>query len=551
MPGTLSGQDNMSHAYELLQAGKIPAAEQICRNILRADPTHADANNCLGVIHQRLGQPEQAASRFRRSLATDPDHIPPYINLANSLAQLGRMDEARQVADRALSLQPGPAIANRALGDLGYQVAEYGKSEAFYRRALATEPADFESRLGLGMTLRRLGRTEEALACYELAQGLQPGNPSVHLNRGNLLSDVGRIDDSIESYREAIRLRPDFARAHQLLAGVCEHISYDAELKSMEALYNKPGISAEDRMNLAFGLGKAFEDLEQYDKAFRFFKQGNKLRRSFTPYSISEDMEFFERLKSTFDVNFIEQRQDLGSEDNSPIFILGMPRSGTSLVEQILASHPRVHGAGELADMYIVCNGSVEMFPDRVPQLKAGAWRDLAGDYLQRLRLHDASAARITDKMPMNFLYIGMIAIMLPNAKVIHCRRDALDNCLSLFKNLFASTGQQWSYDLDDLGHYYQLYLRLMEHWDRILPGRIYDIQYENLVADSEQQIRKLLNFCEIPFDPVCLSPHESKRVVHTASFAQVRKPIYSRSVQLWRHYEKHLQPLLSKLGDT
>jgi hypothetical protein len=227
-----------------------------------------------------------------------------------------------------------------------------------------------------------------------------------------------------------------------------------------------------------------------------------------------------------------------------------MPRSGTSLVEQILSSHPQVHGAGELADLQLVCKGAVEAFPEGIPQLKADAWQGLAVDYLQRLRGHDASAPRITDKMPENFLYVGMIAVMLPNAKIIHCRRSPLDNCLSLFKNLFASTGHQWSYDIKDLGRYYRLYLGLMEHWDRILPGRIYDIQYENLVADSEQEIRKFLDYCEIDFDPSCLSSHDSKRVVQTASFAQVRKPIYSSSVQLWKRYEKYLQPLLAELGD-
>jgi tetratricopeptide (TPR) repeat protein len=539
----------MPRAFELLQAGDIPAARKICRKILRADATHADANNCLGVIHQRLGQPAQAVPLFERALTTDPGYVPAYGNLANSLAQLGRLDDVKQVVDRGLSLRPGPAIANRALGELAYQVAEYAKSEAFYRRSLAVEPADFLSHLGLGMTLRRLGRLEEALACYESANRLQPGNASVHLNRGNLLSVAGRIADAIESYREAIRLQPDYARAHQLLAGVREQSSHDAELEAMEALYNKAGISAEDRMNLGFGLGKAFEDLEQYDKAFSYFKQANKKKRSLTPYSMSEDVKFFDRLKTTFDAKFFEQRRDLGAKDDSPIFILGMPRSGTSLVEQILSRHPQVYGAGELADLQIVCKGAVEAFPDEISQLTKNAWPDLAGDYLQRLRHHDASAPRIIDKMPQNFLYIGMIAIMLPNAKIIHCRREPLDTCLSLFKNLFASNGHQWSYDIKDLGRYYRLYQGLMEHWNRILPGRIYDIQYESLVADSEQQIRKLLNFCELSFDPACLSFHESKRAVQTASFAQVRKPIYSSSVNRWKRYEKHLQPLLSELG--
>jgi len=544
-------QDAISRAYQFLQAGKFSAAERVCRKILRADPAHADANNFLGVISQRLGHPEQAVALFEKTLAIDPGYIPAYGNLANALAQLGKIDDAKRIVDRALDLRPGAAIANRALGELGYQAAEYGKAEVFYQRALTIEPTDFHSHSGRGMALRRLGRLEEALACYAQAIRLQPGNPSLHLNQGNLLSDMGRIDDASESYRQSIRLRPNHARTYQLLAGVRKHKTYDADLKAMEALYKQPRLAAEDRMHLAFGLGKAFEDLAQYDKAFEFFAQGNMHKRSAIPYSIDEDVKLFERLKATFDADFFKEHRDAGSADKCPIFILGLPRSGTSLVEQILASHPDVHGAGELADLEIVCRGAMETFPDRISQLNPGTWKDLADNYLQRLRSHSTSAAHVTDKMPQNFLYIGMIASMLPNAKIIHCRRDPLDTCLSLFKSLFVSTGHQWSYDIEDLGCYYRLYLELMEHWDRVLPGRIYDLHYESLVANPEQQIRQLLDFCKIPFDPACLTFHESKRAVQTLSFAQVRKPIYSSSVQLWKRYEKHLQPLISKLGDT
>jgi len=546
-----SGPEDISRAYQLLQAGQFPAAKKICQAALRVNPAHAEANNCLGVLHQRTGHPERAVPLFENTLATDPGFIPAYGNLANSLVQLGRGDDAKRIVDRALSLLPGQAIANRALGDLGYQVAEYSKSEVYFRRALSIEPGDFHSHVGLGMTLRRLGRLDEALACYGQAIQHQPGHANIHLNRGNLLSEMGRLDESIESYREAIRLKPDYARAYQLLAGTRKHTACDAELQAMEQLYKKPGIPPEDRMNLAFGLGKAFEDLEQYDKAFKFFMQGNRKKRSLTPYSIAGDEDYFKRLKSTFNADFFARHAGLGSEDNCPIFILGMPRSGTSLAEQILASHPDVHGAGELADLQLVCKGAMETFPDHADQLKPGIWKELADDYLLKLRTYHASAAHITDKMPQNFLYIGMLAVMLPNAKIVHCRRNPMDTCLSIFKTLFGSTGLQWSYDIDDLGRYYRMYMELMAHWNQMLPGRIYELKYEDMVADSEQQIRNLLEYCQIPFDPDCLAFHESKRNVKTASFAQVRKPIYSSSVQRWKRYEKQLQPIASRLAGS
>ena len=544
-------QNQTAHAYQLLQAGKLVDAERVCRNVLRADAANTEANNCLGVVQQRLGRPKQAAALFERVLANDPNFVPAYGNLASSLTKLGRADDAKRVVDRALNLQPELAIANHALGELGYQVAEYDKAATFYQRALTIEPTNFHSQNGLGMALRRLGRPEEALAAFERAIQLQPDNASIHLNLGNVLSDLGRIDEAAESYRQSIRLRPTHAASYQLLAGVRKQTSHDAELEAMEALSKKPGLSIEDRMNLAFGLGKAYEDLEQYDKAFEYFRRGNKFKRRLTPYSITQDVWLFERLRSIFSSDFIEQHQGLGSEDDCPIFVLGMPRSGTSLVEQILASHPEIHGAGELADLEIGCQGAVTKFPDQLAQLGSDAWKSLADDYLQNLRRHSATAHYITDKMPHNFVYIGMIAILLPKAKIVHCRRGPIDTCLSLFKNLFGTATHHWSYDIKDLGRYYLLYQELMAHWHSTLPGKIYDIQYENLVADPERQIRDLLNYCEIPFDPACLSFHESDRAVKTLSFAQVRQPIYSSSVQLWKRYERHLKPLASRLGET
>ncbi|MGI9342156.1 MAG: tetratricopeptide repeat-containing sulfotransferase family protein [Gammaproteobacteria bacterium] len=539
--------EDIAAAFRALQAGELTNAERICAGILHAAPGHAEANNCLGIVRRRLGFPEQAVELFEKAVASDPMLVPAYQNLANALMQLNRVDDARAVVKRALDLRPDPAIANRALGDLGYQVAEYAKAEAFYRRALAAAPTDFDSHAGLGMALRRLGRLAEAQAHYQRAIELQPGNASVHLNLGNILSATGRIDESIESYREAIRLRPDYARAHQLLASVRKHESCDAELLAMKALFDRSDISTEDRMNLAFGLGKAFEELQDYDAAFEYYRQGNAAKRAGAPYAADEDIELFSRLEATFDADFLDSHQGLGSDDGTPIFILGMPRSGTSLVEQILASHPQVHGAGELGDVQIVCKGAVDAFPEQVAQLPATAWRDMADAYLKNLRGHDAKAKHITDKMPQNFQYIGMIAIMFPNAKIIHCRRDPMDTCVSIYKNLFASSDLRWSYDIDDLGRYYQLYRRLMAHWRRVLPRRIYEIDYEKLVGDFEQETRNLLDHCGLPFDPGCLSFHESTRAVETASFAQVRKPIYGDSIGRWRHYARHVQSLVER----
>jgi len=551
-PASTETRGDARIAYQLAQDGRLDEAGQRCRDILRVDPGNPDANNCLGVVEQRLGHPERAVVAFEAALAAHPGYVPAYGNLANSLAQLGRHDEATRVVDTALKLEPDAAIDNWSLGELAYRLSCFDEAIAFYRRAIAADPGDFRSRVGLALSLKRIGRLDEALTHAEHAARLQPSDAGTCLIRGDILSDMGRLDDAANGYRRAVRLRPSDATAHQRLASVRKHTEHDADVGAMEALYRAAANVPADRAHLAFGLGKAFEDLQQYERAFDYYREANQLKRNLVTYSTSTDANLFARLEATFDRVFMERHRGMGREDDGPIFILGMLRSGTSLVEQILASHPLVYGAGELATLQNVCLAAVRRFPEGVETLLPDAWRDLAGDYLQRLARHsDATARHTTDKMPQNFLYVGMIATMLPNARIIHCRRDPMDTCLSLYKNEFASTGPRWCYDLEELGDYYRMYANLMEHWDRVLPEPMHHLSYENLVANVEPEVRRLLRYCNLPFDPACLNFHETQRSVQTLSFAQVRKPVYTSSVGLWKRFEIPLEPLRSRLDET
>ena len=316
--------------------------------------------------------------------------------------------------------------------------------------------------------------------------------------------------------------------------------------------YAKPAISDEQRMHLAFGLGKAFEDLHQYEKAFSFFAEGNSIKRGSYSYSIDDHGNFFKKLEEAFDSSLFAKYQGRGCDDETPIFILGMPRSGTTLVEQILASHRQVHGAGELGTLgrivssYFDKRNGVE-FPESIRQVDGADFERPGVEYIQAIRRHSLDIRFITHKMPRNFIYIGLIKLMLPDAKVIHCRRDPADTCLSIFKTYF--TGKhEYSHDLGELGRYYKLYRGLMEHWHSVIPGFIHDVQFEDMVTDQAEQTRTLLEYCGLEWDDACLESHKTDRPVMTASVEQVRRPIYKDSVQLWKRYETKLAPMLGSL---
>jgi hypothetical protein len=309
----------------------------------------------------------------------------------------------------------------------------------------------------------------------------------------------------------------------------------------------------EPTMLLCFAMGKVCEDLADYDKAYSHFARGNALARRLMPFDYERERRFIERLQKVFDADLLASTRPISGTGRTPIFVIGMPRSGTTLVEQIVSSHPLVHGAGELNCLMRIATqvarrGGGEVFPEGVARLSAADLADAASEYLRCSGHTEESEPFLTDKLPANFLLVGMIRLMFPNARVIHCQRDPIDTCMSCFKHYFPS-GQRYSYDLVDLGRYYRLYQELMAHWHAVLPGFVYDIQYETLVADQERETRRLLEFCGLPWDEACLDFHRARRAVKTVSVAQVRRPVYQSSVQIWRRYEKHLRPLMDALG--
>ncbi len=380
---------------------------------------------------------------------------------------------------------------------------------------------------------------------------LDPENASLHTRMGHFSTNCGEAGRAAAHYRKAIALDPHCGDAYYgltLLPGLIEA----EDIERMEIAFNATEIIDHERMLVGFSLGKAFDALRQFDKAFEFAREANELQRKSSTYSIDEQRQIFNRHKTGLNQQFLEQCRDHAVTDKAPILVVGMPRSGTTLVEQILASHPQVHGAGEVEYVRLLVERVGKLtgkpFPQNISVVAPEILRDLCQAYVRKLRTHAGEARHVTDKLPHNFLRIGLFAALLPNAKIIECHRNPLDNCLSIFQHYFAAE-HGYASDLDDLGRYYVLYEDMMAYWRQLVPGHIHRVNYEKLVGDFEVEVRKLLEYCELPFSVDCLSFHRSKRVVNTPSASQVRKPIYRNAIGRSKNYENHLQRLSAALA--
>ncbi|NKB35297.1 MAG: tetratricopeptide repeat protein [Pseudomonadales bacterium] len=484
-------------------------------------PKFAMIPNMQGAIHDTLGRHEQAVSSYRNALRIESGNALAQFNLGNALQQLGDLEQAAANFDKSIQLNPKHA----------------------------------EAYIGLANVFFEMGMVVDSIAAYRKALVLKPNNPEAHKNLGRVLRVHGDTEAAISSLRKAVSLNPDYAEAHRILAVAKKSVEYDDDVKAMEAAYRKNDLSDSQRMHLAFGLGKSYEDLGLFERAFEFYEVGNAKKRETFDYSVESAAKMMEELKSIFTKDFSEKHKNAGINDDTPIFILGMPRSGNSLVEQIIASHKNVYGAGELNHVSRIAasifNRSGELnFGKNIRNASAEDFSQAGRKYIDLVSKNCDSEKFVTDKMPLNFLRIGIIKLMLPKSRIIHCCRDSRDTCWSIFKSYFPTEGNRYAYNLQELGNYYKLYNDLMNHWHKLFPNVIYDIHYENLVANQEEQSRSLLAYCGLDWDDSCLKFYETDRVVTTASATQVRSPMYKSSIQTWKKYEKWLTPLLDILDD-
>ncbi len=546
---------------------------------LSLDSKICDAYFNLGVISSKRDGQDDAVAWYRKALRCNPRHEGALVSLADILRTQDALDDAVTYLSEAIAINPKSFEAHMLFGNILKDRGESEKVVEAFRQATEINPKSKEAHNNLGLALRDQGRMAEAIASLRCALNIDPDYTDGLYNLGRayemngdldeaesayqhvleidsqyleaifrlgiVCNDRGDKEEALACFRRVLSIDPESSKAYQVIAKTKKHTEYDAEIAAMESLHGKEGNTVEQNKGYAFGLAKAYEDLGEYEKAFEYMREGNQLKRTTFNYSIEQEQGIFDGIKKVFDRDLLNASVVTGVQDKTPIFIVGMPRSGTTLTEQILASHPQVYGAGELVYMDSIISqlreGKNASYSLR--QTNEAVFLQIGTEYMGRIRALDAEAPRITDKMPHNFLNIGYIRKALPNAKIIHCRRDPMDNCLSIFKQEFAGS-LSFAYDQEELGRYYLLYEDLMRHWHEAMPGIIYDIQYEELVADQESQTRKLLEYCGLPWDDACLSFHKTERRVATASFTQVRQPIYRDSVQLWKRYERQLEPL-------
>src|SRR6516164_3958050 len=577
-----------SEALALHQSGQFAEAEQRYWQILAHNPNHVDSLHLLGVIFYEagrhaealgligkaiamndrvadfhcnmglvqfaLGHRETAVAHYTRAIALDPRHALSYNNLGNALTEMGRPQEGEASLRRAIALKPEYAQAYYNLGNTLAAQGKLDEAVAVYRRGIALAPNVANGHNNLGTALERQGKLDEAEAALRRALEFEPQHPSALYNLGNILKNKADYEGAIALYRKSLAGRPEFADAWNNMGAV---LAERGDLDEARSVYQK-AVEVEperERIDLQFALGKAYADLKQHERSFRCLLAGNALKRAQIAYNEVEALQYMQRIRTVFDPELLRAKAGHGDPAPTPVFIVGMPRSGTTLIEQIIASHPKALGAGELIDLDNIVrsiagrNGAALRFPEVVATMSGEELRQVGARYVAATRAHGPSAERIADKMPWNFHFAGLIHLALPNARIIHARRDPVDTCLSCFSILFEN-GNPYTYDLGELGRFYRGYDSLMAHWRSVFPqGVMIEVQYEEVVADLETQARQIMAHCDLEWDEACLAFHKTRRPVRTSSVAQVRQPIYQSSVGRWRPYREQLRPLLEELG--
>lgn len=566
---------NLGNAYRDL--GKYEEAEAMYRKAINLKPDFVDAHNNLATVLIDMFRYDEAAAAVRFALAFDPNQPQAYTNLAVCLSETGQLRLAEEAARKALTLKPDSLEARIDLADILLLCDRLQEAETIFSEAMKMVPESPRLYIKLGTVLERLNRVDEALKCTLEAVKLSPETPEFYHRLAMVYYMAGKTDKALETIDKAIDLKSDFIQAFALksdilqsqgkmeealevakvglnlnrelpfvylaLSGVKKFTADDPDFIDMKkAAENVRSFGRAHTTGLQFALSRAHENIGDYDKAFEYLKAGNDLKRSSIIYDSYMQHGALRSIPQSYNEKFMKNLEGLGFEDDTPIFIVGMPRSGTTLTEQIISSHPKVFGAGELTYLQ---NVEKDIGPLSKDTCKRTGERYV--ELIRAINKESKKAEKITDKMPGNYSRIGQIVSILPNAKIIHCRRNPIDTCLSCYKQLF-SNGQYWSYNLEDLAEHYAIYEETMDYWRKALPGKFMEIYYEDTVNDFENQARKLIDYVGLEWDDACLSPHKHERAVLTASRAQVRKPVYKSSVEGWRRYEKQLQPLVEPL---
>jgi tetratricopeptide (TPR) repeat protein len=583
-------QQKLQTAHSLHQKGELNEATKLYRELIEANPDNFYALHFLGLIEAHSGNMELAKRLMARSLSIQPPNIQFMENYATALYQtadyigaiklcrkglklngasisllyvnavslwkLGKLQDSLMQVDKLLLIQPNHVAAHNERGSVLAEMKNYQLAITSVEKAININPNYADAYLNKGHLCAILQNYDDSLLAYDRAVALQPNNADAYGGKAKVLLALGRLAEASIVIEKAIDLAPRGARFYRTLTEIKRLSPGDPHLHAMEELAREmPSLSADEQIDLGFALAKAFADNKNHEQSFRRLVEGNALKRKQLAYDEAAALGVLERTRRAFTADLMRGDRGRGDPSFVPVFILGMPRSGTTLVEQILASHPSVFGAGEITDFRDAiaelggAAGGALHSPEAASRLPDEQLRRLGANYLGRIRNAAPAAARITNKTTENFRWIGLIHLALPNARIIHMRRDPIDTCLSCFSLLFDDS-LPYTFDLRELGRYYRAYEATMAHWRDALPANVMlEVQYEEVVADLEGQARRVVAHCGLEWDSRCLDFHQTVRPVRTASVAQVRQPIYKSSVGRWRAYEAFLGPLLAELG--
>jgi tetratricopeptide (TPR) repeat protein len=553
-PDFAEAHNNLGCAYRDL--GQLEDAASSYRRALAIKPDFAVAHCNLGQALRLLTRFDEAAMHYRRAVEIQPDYVEAHTGLGNALQELGRLEDALVSHRRTLALQPNAAESYQALGNTFLDLLRLDDAEASYRQALALNPRIAEVHDRLGVTLRTKGRAAEAEASSRSALEINPNLVAAHISVAQLLSDKGQFGEAEDALQRAISIEPESATAWAGIAGLRRMTAGDAAWAiEAQRIAAKP-LPLRREAHLRFAIGKYFDDVKDFDQAFIHYRRANELSKLYAPkHDRQQVAREFDRIIELQDRFWVDNASAAANPSSRPVLVVGMPRSGTTLTEQILSAHPGVFGAGEVSFWLGASTKFLSVQSDEGEV--AGIINQLASAYLRLLNDQSADALRVVDKMPGNFQCLGLIRAALPNARIIHLQRNPIDTCLSIYFHDFNLT-HTYANDLEDLAHFYNEYLRLMQHWHSALPvGAILDVSYEGLVEDQEAWSRKMIEFIGLPWDPRCLDFDTSDRAgregrtIMTFSKWQARQKISKSSVDRWRNYEKFIGPLgnLAKTG--
>jgi tetratricopeptide (TPR) repeat protein len=538
----------------LAAVGRGQEADEAFKTFFDKDPdTGAVA---VGAEHIRAGREDDAIQCFRQALRDNPDNVDAMRFLAAVyLKKEIKLRDAEALLQRVIQIAPDFGNAWFDLGQVLLKRAQRMEAIDAFRRATELEPRNGVAWEKLASVTASAGYPEQAAEAFQKAIEVSPNFAGFHMGYGHVLKTLGDQPASLREYREAIRLRPDFGEVYWSMANLKIFTFEDAEVEAMEHQLEIAELSETTNVHFRFALGKAYEDRKNYDKSWSYYHSGNQRQRPLVTYDPVENSVHQEKIRSYFTREFLDEAEGNGYADEGPVFIVGLGRSGSTLIEQILASHSQVEGTEELSvlanlsDSISRYRSDKQRFPEILDTMRPIDWRALGLEYLEgakRYRMTDKPI--FTDKLPNNFPFIGLIHLILPNAKIINARRHPIDTCLGNYKQLFGR-GQNFTYDIFELADYYKEYCLTMDHWHEVLPGKVLDVHYEETVTDLEGQVTRILEHCGLPFEESCLRFHETKRAVKTASSEQVRQPIYTGGMGKWRKYESHVGDWMEELG--